>query len=181
MSPDQFFCKNFWVSEGYDFSCFNATIFSNFPFDTLCPSGDCAKDCLDLPALYQEQPRTISEGDVTRYDLCSGLGHAADALKLGFASPAEASRIEPFFRNVNTSSLLQTADAVNRCLVNTCDQSRDFKSCTSALVINSTIPSLAGRAICLEFLCDSDLGLPVANQDIVGIGVSSSYLNRSSC
>ena len=182
-STTQFYCSYTAVAS---IVCLSAEVFSQSPFQSLCPSGDCAHDCLNLERLYQTQPRGANQplygypGTVLLYNICSSLGWIANALASGYATREQAARIEPYFRNVNTTTAFRATDAVSHCLLSSCDSARYPDYCTSScsanyLITNATTPSWDGQYNCLTALCSSSGGLPLANQDIVGLGVSGCF------
>lgn len=72
--------------------------------------------------------------------------------------------------------LQMVSNDVSRRLSETCEKSTDSSRCTwecspAQLLLNSTTPRLAGPYQCLKTICQGGIGLPFANQDVVGIGV----------
>lgn len=159
-------------------------------FNELCPSHNCIEDCQDPGRLFQAVPDNITlspdqygnyEGSglvpVTLFGLCSNLASATS-----FAYSSNNDSIKAFFPSSLSDSLnnisLVTANIAS-CFANTCDKTRDPKLCAQNCTADSLLESStsfdfssAGTPTCVNILCSNTCGLPYADQDLFGIGVS---------
>ncbi|KAI9674744.1 MAG: hypothetical protein M1817_001648 [Caeruleum heppii] len=188
-TANQFFCQQ----TKFDVRCLSSAQFAAQPFDQLCPSGDCWTDCQDLERLYAPLPEGITFANQTEYGtpptvtlwpLCAGLANITRSLQEEVAPPADVARFERYFSNVTSQNVKNVATAATQCWTDTCASSREPDRCVAPcaaanLLETRSEPQLAGTRECIQTMCLDILGLPFGNQDIVGIGVTSSYIIQS--
>ncbi|KAI9698130.1 MAG: hypothetical protein M1836_004132 [Candelina mexicana] len=189
VTKDQFFCQ----LTKRDVRCLNSTQFANQPFHELCPSGNCLTDCQDLKRLYTPLPDKITftnqsaygtPPNVTLWPLCAGLANISLAIAKEIPPLEDLRKFEQYFANPNETDYLAVAAASVQCWSDTCAHSRNPEICTRQcapvnLLQSRTNPQLAGTRECIKATCPKIDGLPFANQDIIGVGVSSSYVIQS--
>ena len=177
-SPDAFFCQ-FKLVEG----CISATDFVSRGFQRVCPSGDCIADCSTAGTMYQNITQELAEEFIYTdvpplYAICLAAPSMARSIQNGLVPDPAATVLRPYFPSVDEVALQAVASTTTHCLTSTCDQARfplscDL-SCTTSMLVNSSTPSLSGVNDCLAAMCSSNVAIPFANQDVVGIGVCTS-------
>lgn len=153
----------------------------------LCPSGNCLKDC-QTDRVFEVLPEgaTIpynqygvinsTRSEVTLFGICVDIANVTKALASGGVPIEQAQKLQAYFPDTN-DGLTKITDNITHCLPASCAKSRDSSTCapwcreSDLLLADGTI-NLTGVATCLEWLCEESCGLPYANQDVVGIGVS---------
>jgi hypothetical protein len=153
----------------------------------LCPSGNCLKDC-QTQRVFEVLPEGVNiaydqygtldstRAEITLFGICVDIANVTRALTSGDIPAEQAQQLKPYFPN-NASGLTKIADNITQCLPASCAKSRDSSTCApwcreSDLLLVDGTTNLTGVATCLEWLCEESCGLPYANQDVVGIGVS---------
>ncbi|KAL8721920.1 MAG: hypothetical protein Q9181_007605, partial [Wetmoreana brouardii] len=176
--------------------CLSLSQFATSNFDQLCPSGNCLEACQDVERLYGVIPPGMQvQADnyglstripdmITLYGICLGYANVSRALDSGFVPPEEAGVLRPLFPSTAEDDLQSVSNAASRCLLETCEKSANVSGCAkecspAQLMLNSTTPRLSGPYQCLKTICDCSAGLPFANQDVVGVGVTVSYVIQS--
>ncbi|KAL8724157.1 MAG: hypothetical protein Q9166_008107 [cf. Caloplaca sp. 2 TL-2023] len=189
---DQFYCQN---TRDNRLSCLSISQFATSNFDQLCPSGSCLDACQELERLYavippglQVQPDNyglpIRISDmITLYGICLGYANVSRALHdaQGLVPPKEAGVLNPLFPPSTEDELRGVCNGVSRCLSETCEKSINGSRCAwecspAQLLLNSTTPRLSRPYQCLNTICQGGVGLPFGNQDVVGVGVTVSYV-----
>jgi hypothetical protein len=153
----------------------------------LCPSGNCLKDC-QTERVFEVLPEGVTvpydqygsinstRTEVTLFGICVDIANVTNALASGSVPVEQAQKLQPYFPDTK-AGLTKIADNITQCLPASCAKSRDSSTCapwcreTDLLLADGTT-NLTGVATCLEWLCEESCGLPYANQDVVGIGVS---------
>lgn len=161
----------------------SCTFFRDVP--SFCDDGSCVRACQDVGRLYTAPltSETTKSPDINLFTIClnlpSVIGYFRQGLlPLGAGEDGYAQSVHQSFPvNTTDAELQNVTSAVTHCLVSSCDQARDATTCSHAcspasLLINSTTPSVSGLSSCLSTLCRSVGGLPYANSDVLGIGVS---------
>lgn len=162
---------------------FNEEHFLSANFSQICPSRNCFTDCNNLTQVFNASPEAlgnntdidVSRLPVTLFGVCSNLANATasvqdsdDAgLKSYFQSPSA---------NPDNDIGLVTSN-LTMCLVDTCDNTRNPSECNYCrpdylLQSQNTLSIYPGVSNCTYQLCQSTCGLPYADQDVFGIGVS---------
>lgn len=153
----------------------------------LCPSGNCLEDC-QTDRVYEVIPKGVNVAydqygtinstrtEVTLFGLCVDIANVTRALAHGSVPVEQAQQLKPYFPD-NDAGLTKVADNITQCLPASCAMSRDSSTCApwcreSDLLLADGNTNLTGVAVCLEWLCEESCGIPYANQDVVGIGVS---------
>lgn len=151
---------------------------SKAPFGDLCPSGNCLEDCQDYGHVFQLQSENTNQGpDFTLFGICSNLGMIYGDLYQ--ANDSVMQTMSSYFPHID-----QSADAVDQvvaglssCLAGSCDASRNPIQCNtscslSVLDYGNKTMNMQAVALCLDELCKNTCGLPYADQDVYGVGVS---------
>ncbi|KAF2841390.1 hypothetical protein M501DRAFT_1014191 [Patellaria atrata CBS 101060] len=153
-----------------------------------CPGGDCLAQCRDPRLLYTTllADNFTGHGDapIARYRACTNLPAISRSISRGTLDRTLAESAEGYIPSNVPEDILQTITAsVTDCLSSTCRNSRDPNFCyndycsPTRLLINSSTPNVQEINNCLYRLCHSEhRALPYADQDVVGIGVYSSYI-----
>ena len=191
-TASQFFCQ---LVKNDSSQCFTSTQFATQDFHALCPSGDCWTDCQDLERLYSPLPSgltwatpitygTPSTQNVTLWPLCAAIGNISEAIDNNIAPKEDADKFQSFFSNKTKQNQLWSAAGATQCWTETCAQARHPEKCTDVCAAVNLLeshyePQFAGTRECIRALCHDIDGLPFGNQDIVGIGVSISYLMQA--
>jgi hypothetical protein len=164
------------------------------PFDRLCPSGDCIMDCQNMTRVFQALPSGIQadrqtygrkggNSSITLFGVCTNLGQASSIIP----SSSQNKILEPFFRTKDSTStnVTKVTTKIASCYASTCDLTREPYKCKEACAVDNFLgnPSRlnfnfannnTGSLACISRLCDNTCGLPYANQDVLGVGVSTS-------
>ncbi len=180
----------------YDTS--NLTVISNddflaAPFDKLCPSGDCIKDCQNMTRVFQALPSGIQtdrqtygrkDGDypITLFGICTNLAQAGLIVPLSDKSK----ELKGLFQTAGSgdTNVTKVTNKIASCYASTCDITREPHKCKEACAVDNFLGSPArlnfnfennntGSLACISRLCDNTCGLPYANQDVLGVGVST--------
>lgn len=166
--------------------------FFSAPFKELCPSGDCVKDCKRLGRLFEGVPdgvdmdgstygRADSDERVTLFGICSNLARAAERAPMDNVTSA-ARDYFPVVDPTNNDLSMVTSNIAS-CFASTCDLTREPDKCKDACSLDNFLASPSqlnfnsdnsntGALACVSRLCDNTCGLPYADQDVLGIGVS---------
>lgn len=184
---DNFYCDSTWNNSSP--SCISLSQFGSSPLDQLCPTKNCLEACQDLERLYQVIPsglqvqsgkdrsaHNVSEF-VTLYGLCAGYSNISRAFNDDTLPADQTDMLKPYFSSTAEGDLQNMTNVVTQCLTDTCERAVDSSNCSAKcspaqLLLNSTMPNLAGAQACFEQLCHSTSGLPFGNQDVMGPGVS---------
>lgn len=196
--PNYLFCGPSWSGDGnssccslHDSPASDTCSYLREGYSTYLTCGnDCLAQCQNLTYLYKnptEVPSTADwfDGGAKAYANCLNFPIMYGYYERGLLPTAYDGFIEAFTpENVTSQHLQNITAAVTHCLIASCDNARDYVSCSSkcsptSLLVNSTAASLTGVSACIESLCDGFEGLLYANKDIVGIGVFSSYILQS--
>ncbi|KAL8705899.1 MAG: hypothetical protein Q9225_007999, partial [Loekoesia sp. 1 TL-2023] len=191
---EHFFCDSTWNNSSP--SCISLAQFGSSPFDQLCPTKNCLEACQDLERLYQVIPsglqvqsgkdrsaQNVSEF-VTLYGLCAGYSNISRAFNDDTLPANQIDLVKPYFSSTANGDLQNTTNVVTQCLSDTCESAVDSSDCNAKcspaqLLLNNTTPNLVGAQACLEQLCKGTSGLPFGNQDVMGPGVTVSYIIQS--
>lgn len=154
---------------------------ANTPFDALCPSGNCLEACKDFTRVFKSHPDGAdAAAPITLFGLCSNLGVVYREL-YQHENPVLLPQ-SAYFPNGNgtEADLNQISAGLSNCLVSSCELSRDAQNCNQSCglsLINNgdTTMSVEAAGSCLYSVCGNTCGLPYADQDIYGVGVSFSY------
>lgn len=157
-------------------------------FETICPSQNCQKECLNLTRIFTTSADDLgesSDGDpndipVTLFGICSNLANATNS-----ASLSGDSDVQSFFPNTLTE--LDTGvdfitSNLTTCLATTCDMTRKPEECVDYcrpeyLLQSPTLFEFnPGMFQCADRLCSNTCGLPYADQDVFGVGVGNPFL-----
>lgn len=167
--------------------CFTPSQLLEADLAALCPSGNCSKDC-QTQRVFEVLPEGVNvaygeygtlnstRAEITLFGICVDIANVTRALKSGGVPAEQAEQLKPYFPK-NDLGLTKIAENITQCLPASCAKSRDSSTCApwcreSDLMLADGTTNLAGVATCLEWLCEESCGLPYANQDVVGIGVS---------
>ncbi|TQW00943.1 hypothetical protein IF1G_00874 [Cordyceps javanica] len=178
----------------------NLTVISNddffsAPFREYCPSGDCMKDCQNMTRVFASLPggvqsdartygRPRSKNAVSLFGVCTNLDHITEVLP----TYKHMDKARGFF-SVNPSAktnISRVTSKVASCYASTCDLTREPDKCKEACAIDNFLAqptrlnfnlqnNNTGAMACISRLCDNTCGLPYANQDVLGIGVLTTY------
>jgi hypothetical protein len=158
--------------------------------DVLCPSHDCVQDCQNYTRLFEEVPYLITESfdtygksvngkapNITLFGVCSNLAEVYDSISAG----TNLKSAESYFPLSSQNDIGRVSTTVASCLASTCDQSRENQNCIAAcnmtvLYPNHSTTNLTAVTACLSMLCGNTCGLPYANQDVMGVGVSTNHV-----
>lgn len=164
--------------------------FSHSVFDELCPSHDCVQDCQNYTRLFEEVPYLITEPfstygksfdnqppSITLFGVCSNLVTIYE----GISSDTDAASQQSYFPASSANDTGGVSSTIASCLASTCDYSRESTNCISAcnmtvLYSEGSTTNVTAVTECLSLLCGNTCGLPYANQDVMGVGVSSESL-----
>lgn len=139
-----------------------------------CDPVECFKSCQDPSALYKDA--WVKSGTKNpAYQYCAAFPTLYAYARQDLL-PSNATIIPAGINHLSDDDLRNITDTVTHCLITTCDQSQDPNHCASkcspsALLVNSTTPSLQGISGCFDALCHSSKPVPFPNADILGIGV----------
>lgn len=173
--------------------------FLSAPLHEICPSGNCIKDCQSmsrvfdaLPSGIKADPKTYGRPNgsykITLFGICSNLEQATVVIPYNKQSKALA----PFFNisgNIGLqpssprSDVIMATTKIASCFASTCDLTRESDKCKEACAIDNFLAtpsrfnfnlnnSNTGSLACISRLCGNTCGLPYANTDVLGIGVS---------
>lgn len=162
------------------------------PFNELCPSGDCVEDCRDLARLFQAVPDGVDAGAstygrpgsdqrVTLFSVCTNMARAASIVPLSSA----AESVKGYFpaESLAADNVTMVTSGIASCFASTCGLTREPAKCQDACSLDNLLASSSqlnfnlqsnntGALACVSRLCDNTCGLPYADQDVLGIGVS---------
>lgn len=155
------------------------------PFDALCPSGNCLEACKDFTRVFKSHPDGAdAAAPITLFGLCSNLGVVYRELYQQ-ENPVLLPQ-SSYFPNGNgtEADLNQISAGLSNCLVSSCELSRDAQNCNQSCglsLINNgdTTMSVEAAGSCLYSVCGNTCGLPYADQDIYGVGVSFSLISMA--
>lgn len=161
--------------------------FAESDFDALCPTHDCVHDCQNYTRLFEEVPYLITEPfntygksinnqppNITLFGLCSNLANIYD----GISENTNAQLRDSYFPITSQDDVGLVSSTLATCLATTCDYSRDSQNCIAAcdmpvLYSGGAATNLTAVTACLSMICGNTCGLPYANQDVMGVGVSN--------
>jgi hypothetical protein len=171
------------------------------PFAQLCVSGNCIDDCNNHTRVFQAvpdgvqatvrgygQPDKSGQVDVTFFGLCTNLVSASNLV-----NTQDSAEVKQFFDLKNRPSRVNdtfklVALGIAACISDTCGRTRNPERCgeacgTTSLLNDNTDRFDWRRAMlnCTQSLCKSADVLPYADQDVLGIGVSSAYVLFNNC
>jgi hypothetical protein len=147
-------------------------------FGGICPSGNCLEACQDYVQVFQTTPDTASQAsNITLFGVCSNLGMIYGDLYNTNASvmQKQASYFPP--GDQSHAVVTQVISSLSSCLAGSCETSRDPHNCNASCSLsilnygNSTM-NMATVGQCFSELCSNTCGLPYADQDVYGVGVS---------
>ncbi|KAJ3493419.1 hypothetical protein NLG97_g4740 [Lecanicillium saksenae] len=178
----------------------NLTVISNddffsAPFAEYCPSGDCMKDCQNMTRVFASIPSSVksdardygrpkSNTSVSLFGVCINLDHITSVLP----TYKDMDKAKAYF-NVNPSAkpnITKVTSKIASCYASTCDLTREPDKCKEACAMDNFLAeptrlnfnlnnNNTGALACISRLCDNTCGLPYANQDVLGIGVLTTY------
>lgn len=173
----------FELHDGKDVFSLREDHFLAADFESICPSGDCQTECLNLTQVFTASAADLggsSDGNrndipVTLFGICSNLANATNS-----ASLSGDSRVQSFFPDtlteLNTGVELISSN-LTTCLATTCDMTRKPYECADwcrpeNLLQSPTLLNIStGIYDCTYRLCSNTCGLPYADQDVFGVGV----------
>lgn len=171
---------------------YTAAEINDAPFSTLCPGGDCFKACQDFSLMLNsgfyeynpsaELPTSFSTTDITLFGLCTNIANITSAVAHTKDLPNAAKYFDPQANSQYDVNKVVSGTA--QCLFGTCEATRKPLECEplcSTFVTQESISTFnfVNTYKCITKLCDNTCGLPYANQDVFGIGVSVSTLEGS--
>lgn len=169
---------------------YTAAEVDNAPFYDLCPGGDCFQSCQDFNQLFNtdyyaynataEFPIVFYNDTITLFGLCTNIASITSAISDTDILP----NAEAYFNTQKTSrtEVERVVSGTAQCFYGTCQATRKPEECgpfCSPFVLEESISTLDidNTYNCIAKLCDNTCGLPYANQDVFGVGVS--HLNSS--
>ena len=171
------------INVGWDY-------FESTSFNKLCPNGNCYDECHNTRRLYQAVPDGLnqtsnsysSQSGMTLFGICSNLQAINRYISITPARDVSQSVKSYFKAPLNLEDYtLQVSTNISSCLATSCDLSRDSENCNDYCSLTALLPGSSGlnltqAAGCLNRICGNTCGLPYANQDVLGVGVSSRFL-----
>lgn len=172
--------KSYQLSEGH---------FLHASFSQICPSQNCFNDCNNLTQVFTASRERVHSNithvdaqdvPVTLFGVCSNLGNATASVENG-----NDAVLKPYFQSPSADAdndIGLVISNLTMCLVDTCDNTRNPSECNDYCRPDYLLQSQAALAIspgvfqCAHQLCKSTCGLPYADQDVFGIGVSPIFL-----
>lgn len=155
-------------------------------FENICLSHNCQTECQNLTRVftaYEGDLEYSSDGNpndipVTLFGICSNLANATKS-----ANTNGDSGVQSFFPNTLAEMDLDTqliTTNLTTCLSTTCEMTRKPSECVDycrpEYLLQDSDPSLfkfsPGVFECANRLCSNTCGLPYANEDVFGVGVS---------
>lgn len=152
-------------------------------FSQICHSQNCFTDCNNLTQVFTATPEAlgnstgiaVSDLPVTLFGVCSNLANATASVE-DSDDPVLKSYFQSPSADPDNDIGLITSN-LTMCLVDTCDNTRNSLECNYCrpdylLESQKTLAIYPGVSNCTYQLCQSTCGLPYADQDVFGIGVS---------
>lgn len=161
---------------------FNEEHFLRANFSQICPSQNCFTDCNNLTQVFTASPEALGNSTdiahlpVTLFGVCSNLANAT-----ALVEDSDDAILKSYFKSPSTDAdndIGLITSNLTMCLVDTCDNTRNPSECNYCrpdylLQSQDTLSIYPGVSNCTYQLCQSTCGLPYADQDVFGIGVSS--------
>ncbi|PSN62393.1 hypothetical protein BS50DRAFT_638039 [Corynespora cassiicola Philippines] len=151
-------------------------------------NGTCVEYCRKRRYLYsslREDLAIVGNGQapVRHHNTCSNVPQLSRLLSQGALSPEISTKVQKFIpQEITEVEKRDITFALTDCLTATCEHARNrsicgYKCSGVNLIGNDNFPNLQGMNECINALCTGDYdSLPFADDDIVGIGVFSSYI-----
>lgn len=169
---------------GQNLTQFTEEHFLRANFSQICPSQNCFTDCNNLTQVFTASPGNstgiaVSDLPVTLFGVCSNLANATASVE-----DSDDPVLKSYFQSPSAdpdNDIGLIISNLTMCLVDTCFDTRNSSECNYCrpdylLESQKTLAIYPGVSNCTSQLCQSTCGLPYADQDVFGIGVSFSLL-----
>ncbi|KAJ5933674.1 hypothetical protein N7454_006003 [Penicillium verhagenii] len=150
---------------------------ANAPFGNLCDDGNCLETCQNYTQVFRSTYDIKQESNITLFGICTNLGTIYGDMYQANSSVLQS--VSSYFPLGDQSQgvVNQVAADLSSCLAGSCDASRDPQHCNtscslSVLNYGNTTINMNAVSLCINDLCKDTYGLPYADQDVYGIGVS---------